>query len=236
MRLFFASQTEVEQTHIVAALVFELSKVKLAHVRVRVLGQLQNVHVGLAKRVAAGLGAELPGAVSPAKAPIDMAVSDALSILKQTTPVAGRCLGLLVADGTDGTVVAALQAAAQSAGVTVNIIAPKVGGVTLRDGTHLAADEKIDGAPSVLFDGIALVLSGDGASLLTGEKAAVDFVSDAYAHCKAIGHTPGAKALIDKAGVATDAFFALLPKDASALISIMPLRASEREKIVKLPV
>ena len=235
-RMFFASQTAVEQTHIVAALVFELSKVKLEHVRVRVLGQLQNVNGGLAKRVADGLGADLPGSVPPAKGPIDLPTSDALSILKKTPPAMGRCLGVLVADGSDGAVVAALQNAAIAAGVTVKIIASKIGGVTLKDGAHLVADEKIDGAPSVLFDGVALVLSEEGALMLTGEKAAVDFVSDAFAHCKAIGHTPGSMALVDKAGVAADAFFAPLPKEVTPLIAKLPLRLWDRETKVKLPI
>jgi catalase len=82
-RLFFASQTEVEQNHIVAALVFELSKVKLTHVRERVLGQLQNVDGDVAKRVADGLGMELPAAIAPAKADGHDLPSDALSILKK---------------------------------------------------------------------------------------------------------------------------------------------------------
>jgi len=32
----------------------------------------------------------------------------------------------------------------------------------------------------------------------------VQFVMDAFAHLKAIGHTPGAKPLLDKAGVEPD--------------------------------
>ncbi|GHC67480.1 hypothetical protein GCM10007315_35660 [Gemmobacter tilapiae] len=120
--------------------------------------------------------------------------------------------------------------------MTVKIIAPKLGGVVLADGSHLAADEKIDGAPSVLFDGVALVLSEDGAKLLTGEKAALDFVSDAYAHCKAIGHTKEALALLDKAGAQQDAFFVGLEKRVDDLISKLSTREWAREVKVKLPV
>ena len=42
-RLFFRSQTEIEQAHLASALVFELSKVTLEHVRSRVLSNLRNV-------------------------------------------------------------------------------------------------------------------------------------------------------------------------------------------------
>ena len=235
-RMFYASQTTVEQGHIVAALVFELSKVQLPHVRARVLAQLRNIGDDLATRVADGLGAKLPPAIAPAKPALDLPVSDALSILKKKAPVAGRCLGLLVTDGADGDLVAALQRAAKEAGASVKIIAPKVGGVVLADGKPLPADEKIDGAPSVLFDAVALVVSDDGAQTLLGEKAALDFVSDAFAHCKAIGHSPGAQALLDKAGVIPDSFVLALPEGAKGLVALLSSRDWSREPKVKLPV
>lgn len=235
-RMFFMSQTEVEQTHMVAAMVFELSKVQLPHVRERVLAQLQNVDDDLAQRVADGLGHKLPAALAPAKKRVEMKPSDALSILKHVPPVTGRTLGILVTDGADGAIVEALKSAAEGAGANVKIVAPKVGGVTLGNGDLLPADEKIDGAPSVMFDAVALVLSEDGAQMLLGEKAALDFVSDAFAHCKAIGHTPAAKALMDKAGAMPDAFFFDLTDGADDLVSKLSLRQWEREKTVKLPV
>lgn len=234
-RQFFQSQTEIEQNHIVAALVFELSKVQLPHVRARVVGQLRNIGDDLAQRVADGLGMPLPDAIAPAKKPVKTGVSDALSILKKNSPVAGRCLGILVSEGADGAVVEALRAAAQKAKASVKIIAPKVGGVTLADGTQLTADEKIDGAPSVLFDAIALVLSEVGAQTLTGEKAALDFVSDAWAHCKAIGHTEEAQTLLDKAGVIADAFVICLSKRPGKLVDHLSTRHWDREASVKLP-
>lgn len=235
-RQFFASQTAVEQGHIIAALVFELSKVQLDHVRKRVLGQLRNVDDSLAARVADGLGVELPAAIAPAKGPVDLPASKALSILKSVPPVAGRCLAILVSDGADGQVVTALQSAAKAKGASTKVIAPKVGGVRLKGGKVLPADEKIDGAPSVLFDAIALVLSEEGAELMTGEKAALDFVSDAFAHCKAIGHTAAAKPLLDKAGIVPDAFCLALPDAAKTLVDRLPQRHWDREKVVKLPV
>ena len=234
-RMFFASQTEVEQGHIIAALVFELSKVKLPHVRERVLAQLRNVDDAMAARVANGLGADLPPPILPAKPPLDLPVSDALSILKKEASVVSRCLGVLVTDGADGQLVAELQQAASRAGASVKIIAPKVGGVLLKGGKRLAADEKIDGAPSVLFDAVALLLSDEGAQALVGEKAALDFVSDAYAHCKAIGHTPGAQALLDKAGVSEDRFVVALPDAVVDLVALLSSRQWAREKKVKLP-
>src|ERR1700744_738252 len=62
---FYASQTEVEQTHIANALVFELSKVEREDIRARMVGHLRNIDPDLAATVADGLGLALP---PPAKA------------------------------------------------------------------------------------------------------------------------------------------------------------------------
>lgn len=113
-------------------------------------------------------------------------------------------LGILLTDGADKELLQMLLTGAQEAGVAVKLIAPQVGGVTLSDGTALAADEKIAGAPSVLFDAVALLLGQGQALKLCTNKAAVDFVADAYGHLKAIGHDGGAQPLLDRAGVSAD--------------------------------
>lgn len=228
-RMFYISQTEVEQRHMTDALIFELSKVKLEHIRRRVVGQLRNVNEGLAAKVAEGLALDLPPAVAPARAPIDLDASDALSILKKPPIVKGRTLGLMVTDGADEAIIKAVTEAARKAGATVKIIAPKVGGVTTKNGDFLAADEMIAGAPSALFDAVALVISKAGADALAVDKAALDFVSDAFAHCKAIGHTPEAAALFAKAGIEPDNWFLGLPQDAEKLIQQLPERNWVRE-------
>src|SRR5699024_10237045 len=105
--------------------VFELSKVQLNHVRLRMLGQLQNVDMELARRVAEGLGLDLPPPIAAAKEPITMPPSDALSILKRAPVVAGRSLGMLVSNGAEAKLVYELQDAASQAGVIIKIIAEK---------------------------------------------------------------------------------------------------------------
>lgn len=226
--MFYRSQTEVEQTHIAAALVFELSKVKLNHVRICVLSQLRNIDETLAQTVADDLALPLPAAMAAAKAPIDLDSSDALSILKQKPVVKGHTLAILVTDGADDAVLEGLIVASKKAWVAVKIVAPKVGGVTTKGGVQMPADEMIAGAPSVLFDAVALVASDDGVTALLKDKAALDFVSDAFAHHKAIGHTPAAQSLLDAIGVAADDWFCALPKECATLVEKLPLRLWDR--------
>jgi catalase len=204
-RLFFRSQTEVEQNHIAAALIFELSKVQTEAIRARLVSHLLNIDADLGARVAKGLGLEK---ITPAKAamePRDMEPSDALSIQKKAKPtLEGRVVGLLVTDGADAGLVTALQKAIAAAGAKAKIIAEKIGGAELSGGKLLPADQCIDGGPSSLFDAVAIVASAEGAARVAGMGAAQDFVRDAFAHLKTVGFTENLDALFAKAGLAAE--------------------------------
>ncbi|WP_197277274.1 catalase [Sphingomonas profundi] len=206
-RLFFRSLDKAEQAHLASALVFELSKVGLEHVRVRVLSNLVNVDPALAQRVADGLAMDVPPASATAVEPRDLDPSPALRIIRgplEKHTLEGRAVGILIADGSDGDQIDALTSKIGDAGGKPVLIAPKVGGVKLKDGSLLKADAQLAGFPSVFVDAVALVLSDDGAALLTKEAAAVQFVMDAFGHLKAIGAADAAKPLLDKAGVEAD--------------------------------
>jgi len=206
-RLFFCSLADAEQKHLASALVFELSKVSLEHVRRRVIGNLVNVDEGLAKRVAAGIGMPVPKASPAAVAPKDLGASPALRLIdgpldKRT--IEGRSIGILIADGSDAGEIDALIQAIGGKGGRPILIAPRVGGVKSAGGDLLKADAQLAGFPSVLVDAVALALSKEGCAALTKEAAAIQFVMDAFGHCKAIGATDAAKPLLDKAGVQAD--------------------------------
>ncbi|KQN03855.1 catalase [Sphingomonas sp. Leaf25] len=205
-RLFYRSQTESEQAHIASSFVFELSKVGvLDQVPPRMVANLRNVDEDLAKRVADGLGIELPAKAKPAREPVDMAPSDALSIHKNMkTTLEGRSVGILFTDGSDGAAIDTLVAAVKAAKGKPVLLAPKVGGATLADGSKRKADGQLAGTPSQLFDAVAVIVSDAGCRTLMKEAAAVQFVMDAFGHLKAIGASAGAKPLLDKAGVEPD--------------------------------
>lgn len=85
--------------------------------------------------------------------------------------------------------------------VTVELVAPAVGGIDASDGTRMPADQQVAGGPSVLYDAVVLLPSAAGGSALVRNLAARDFVTDAYAHCKFIGYVSQAAPLLDATGV-----------------------------------
>ncbi len=204
-RLFWLSQTDNERAHIASSFVFELSKVGLEQVPPRMLANLRNVDEDLAKRVAAGLGLDLPKKSKAARAPVDHKISPALSIQKNMKEILkGRQVGVLIADGSNADQLAKLKAAILKAGARTFIVAPKIKNIRLSDGALVQPDGQLQGSPSQLFDAVALLLSKDATAKLLKEGAAVQFVMDACGHLKAIGSHPDCKALLDKAGVEPD--------------------------------
>lgn len=204
-RLFWISQTDSERAHIASSFVFELSKVDLPQVPARMVANLRNVDDDLAKRVAVGLGIALPKQAPAAREPVALDASPALSIQRNAREtLEGRHVGVLIADGSDGAVLSKLRNAIEKAGARVTLVAPRVAGIALADGKTIDANAQLAGAPSQIFDAVALLLSEEGVAKLLKEAAAVQWVTDAFGHLKAIGHDAAAKPLLDKAGVVAD--------------------------------
>ena len=233
-RQFYLSQTVYEQAHIASALVFELSKVEHVHVRAAMVGHLLHINKDLANRVAAGLALDKMPNAPVAAAPVrEMALSPALQIIgKMKDTLVGRAVGILIAEGSDGATIKKIKKAATDAGATVKIIALKVGGTKLADGSMLAADGQLAGTPSVLFDAVAVILSDEGAKALAQESAAIDFVRDAFGHLKAIAVDQGGQALLKKSNIGQDAGV-IDTHDKDAFIAAAKTRQWDREELVR---
>ncbi|NKK77854.1 catalase [Rhizobium leguminosarum] len=241
-RQFYISQTPPEQRHIAAALIFELSKVETPVIRERMVSHLFNIDETLASKVSHALGFKSMPKPADAAMPTrqDLEPSPALSIVERGPKrFEGRKLGILVSDGTDAAIFKSLLAEITEQKAAFEVIAPKIGGVTLSDGNWIEAHQMIDGGPSVLYDAIALLPSAEGAGDLLKEATARDFVADAFVHCKFIGYVETALPLMQKAGIADsldEGVIALgAAKDVPAFIKALgKLRVWGREPSVKL--
>lgn len=238
-RMFYRSQTVPEQKHIADAVVFELSKVEHPHIRERMVAHLLTIDKALGRKVGEGLGLDLPDPAVPAKKPIDAGTSEALSIVARCPGTfAGRKLGILATSGADAKTFKALVSAVDKAGGVCELVAPKIAGITLSDGTEIAAKHKIDGGPSVLFDAVAILASEDGIEPLLKDAPSQDFVRDAFGHCKFIAFTHDTKPLLEKCGISDsldEGCIELTPTNAAAFVKACGnLRIWDREASVDL--
>ena len=205
--LFFDSQTPVEQAHIIAAFRFELSKLTVPAIRERMLSSLVNVSAELAAGVANGLGMAVPAAMPRAmpNPPVpELTKSQALSL----TALPGECgirtrqVAVLVANGVHHASLAALQTALTAQGAVVHFVGLRVGNFTTADGVGvIEANKSLENSPSVLFDAVVLPDGADAVQALAKDGHTVEFLKDAFRHCKTIWALGVSDVLLDQAGV-----------------------------------
>jgi catalase len=204
--LFFNSQTPVEQAHIVGAFRFELSKVTVPAIRLRMVSSLLNVSPELASAVAEGLGLELPEPMpramdSPGTPEIEESAALSLMARPGDGGIATRKVAVMIGDGVDSASIDVIQAALTKAGAVTRFLGVRLGTVTGADGSSIEADATLENSPAVLFDGLVLP---DGLASLAKVGQAVEFVKDQFRHCKTIAVLGGSSALLEKAGIAMD--------------------------------
>jgi catalase len=219
-RLFFRSMTKPEQQHIVSAFAFELGKVAIKAIRTRMLGHLALIDPELLVQVAEALG--MTGQedhIAPAVKPRDLPPSPKLSILgKAPSTLMGRKIGVLLTDGFDSGLLAAVKAGVKTEKASLFVVAPKVGGALDETGKLFEADGALSASPSIFFDAVVVLASAEGVQKLVTQAAAVDWMSNAFAHLKVIGHTAEAQPLLDRAGVQMDA--GLIPLSSRKAVAV----------------
>jgi len=177
--------------------------------------------------------ASLPPPARMAVMPRKLEPSPALQIIgKMKMTLKGRKVGILIHDGSNASVVKSIKKAAEAAGATVKLVAPRVGSLKLSDGSIVSADGQIAGMPSCIFDAVALVLSEDAGKQLAAEAAAVDFVRDAFGHLKAIAADEGAQLILKAGRVGKDAGV-VAASDTERFIEAAKTRQWDREPKVR---
>jgi catalase len=205
--LFVQSQSAPEKDHMVEALRFELGKVQRLPIRQRMVGLLNLIDADLAARVAEGLGMpEIPAAAAPLNhsVPADgdpadfeprrlarkIGTSPALSMANTVFDTAAtRMIAVLAADGVDLASLREVKDAIELNGAAAKIVAPRLGALKGADGDELFIDFSLLTAASVLFDAVYVPGGPDSVAALVQERDAIEFVTEAYRHCKPIGAT-----------------------------------------------
>jgi catalase len=205
--MFFHSQSPTEQGHLISALRFELGKVATPAIRERMVYLLSQVDGGLAGEVAAGLGLAVPTKIDgpmnrsiPADGnPKDFQpkrfggkpfISAALSMADTVKNTARtRKVAALAADGCDDNDLAVMRKALMGAGAQLKIVAPHGGSITSAGGKAIPVDFSLLTVASVLFDAVYLPGGEANSASLLKEPKFIEFVEEAYKHCKAIAAT-----------------------------------------------
>ncbi|GAA0327529.1 catalase [Actinoallomurus spadix] len=182
--LFWNSMSDWEKEHIIAAFRFELGKVEHRHIRQGVVANLNNVDHYLAVSVAEGVGVEPPAqpatpnhgrsspALSQANAPRDS--------------VETRKIAILVADGVDTGDVQTIREALSAVGAIPEVLAARDGEAEGSEGP-VEVTRALPTVGSVLYDAVVVPGGKESVTALEADGSAVQFVTEAFKHGKAIG-------------------------------------------------
>jgi catalase len=205
-RLFFDSQTDVEKAHIIGAFRFELSKLTVPAIRVRMVSSLMNVSKALASTLAKDLGIELPEAMpraikNPPKPEVSVSPALSLMALPGDGGIATRKVAILLADGVETDSISDLIEALNGAGAVTRLLSMRLGTVRSEDGEPLEIDATFENSPSVLFDAVVLPGGSEAVENLSRDGHTLEFVKDQYRHCKSILALGDSAKILERAGI-----------------------------------
>lgn len=208
-RLFWLSQTPVEQQHIIDAFSFELSKVVRAYIRERVVDHLTRIDIQLAQGVAKNLGIALSDEQLNQAPPKDVnGITKDPSLSLYAVPggtVKGRVVAVLLNDNVRSADLLAVLKGLKVAGVHVKLLYSRMGETSADDGSQITAMGTFSNTPSVTVDAV-IVPCGDIASIIDNGDA-VYYLLEAWKHLKVVGLLGDARQFRQKLiqGSSTDA-------------------------------
>ncbi|MFN2744846.1 catalase [Bacillus sp. z60-18] len=183
-KLFWNSMSPVEKEHIIAAFHFEVGKVKSKDVRRQVVEMFNRVDGDLAKQIAAGVGVEPPEKDEGSDVTLK---SPALSQENTVKTPLTRTVAIIAEAGFDESEVSRAVKAFRKAGVIPDIISTALGAVKGAGGRELEAVHSLRTVDSVLYDAVYIPGGQESVERLKKEKAALDFIREAFGHYKTIG-------------------------------------------------
>ncbi len=203
--LFYDSQTDWEQNHIVDGFRFELSKLTVPAIRERMVAGLRNVSEDLAMRVAQGLGIDslpepLPKALQrPVRPEITQSPTLSLTARPGDGSIRTRNIAVLIAPGVDAEAVKTVQKALVDQGAVCRLVGPRIGGISTADGGTIQASASMENEPAFLFDGLVLPAGSGAVKALAKHPFTMAFIKDQYLHGKALLFLGESESLLDAA-------------------------------------
>lgn len=201
--LFYNSLPPHERAHLESALCFELDHCDDPIVYHRLCQRLSEINLQLAQNVAAMVGAPVPEK-SPrnphgrSSKPLSQSY-----YIPQTPTIETRRVAIILSDGYSSTDFAAMMAALKAARAFPYLIgtrrsAIKAGDVSASGAQSVTPNHHLEGLRSTMVDAI-FVPDGSHVADLCKNGRAVQWVREAFAHCKAVAATGRGVTLVQEA-------------------------------------
>jgi catalase len=207
-RLFYRSQSPVEQQHIAAAFRFELSRCTVPAIRERMVSVIANVDEALAAQVAADLGMAMPEPqplANDTRVESEVPQSPALSLLARPgdgRPLARR-IALLVQEGLtaeDAQALRAVQAGLAALQAMPRIVGSRLGALQGAGAEPIEIETTAEAMPSVLWDAVVACATPFQQGPMRDARV-LEFLRDQHRHGKPMMVLGDPTALLAAAGI-----------------------------------
>jgi len=199
-QLFYNSLSDIEKTHLTAAISFELDHCDDPVVYNNMVTRLCDIDLDLATAVAEKVGAPAPskaGRANHGRKAKGLSQLDFTPEAQGLAPtIATRTVAIIIADGFNRTEYETVKAALTAAGASPATIGPRrqlvvpAGG-----GKGVSPDHHFEGMRSTLFDAL-YIPGGEHVDKLLQQGRVIHWVREAFGHCKSIGATGEAVKLV----------------------------------------
>lgn len=253
-RLFFNSQSPEEQSHIINALSFELSKVSDDNIRKRELAILNQIDKKLAKNVGDHLGLTASKELDPLtlkfarqnhpdypvkskKPEVEKSSELSMKVRAGMGTIKTRKVAFLIDNGVSKASIDKMKKALEREGAQAVLIASRVGKIKFKEGGEEDIKYSYLTEASVCYDAF-YTPDGDSVKTLEGNADYLQFINEGYRHCKALAFAKGAEELSKHSFINKDkgVIFESTDHLTEDFIKIMKEhRIWEREKSRKVP-
>ena len=201
--LFWNSMSEPEKQHITKAFQFEIGKLTDKATRQKVVDMFSNVDLELAKQIAKVVGANPPSEKPMLKKTPKLQMSKALSMentIKDS--IMTRKVAALVMVGFNDAELASVKAALEDLGAKLDVVSQYLSPVKGKSGREFEVDKHYVSSSSVLYDAVYIPGGQQSIDAMKQQGYVINFINEAFKHCKAIGATSEAVGLLAETGIA----------------------------------
>jgi len=194
--------SDPEKQHIIKAFQFEVGKLNSKETRQKVVDMFNNVDHELATQIAKGVGANPPSEKpqSPKKTP-QIKASKALSMENTVQSVKTRKIAVIAMDGFNGKELSSIKASLEAQGAKMEVVSQVLGSIKSQEGEKMDVDKHFISASSVLYDAVYVPGGQQSVDALKKQGYVINFINQAFKHCKAIGATNEAISLLAETNI-----------------------------------
>lgn len=203
-QLFFNSLSEVEKSHVKAALSFELDHCDEPVVYERMVQRIAEIDLALSQEVAEMVGGPVPKEARRQNHGQKAKNLSQMDLLPEKPTIVSRRVAIIIADGYDPIAFNAMYGALKAAQALPFVIAPRrsaiyAAGEDRSSSKGIVPDHHLEGQRSTMFDAIFVPGGDESIATLSKNGRALHYVREAFGHLKAIAATGAGVDLVNKA-------------------------------------